>query len=299
MSVRNDSPTVQQSLAEHPEGALTRTLQSTSPGGLAHSALAALRRGETPTPESQASLDAVLTWREAWETWFESYVPWHTLVSRTDAAISTATEAKWRADVARSCVTWYGGPLGKLTEGDAAFRLRGAFAQHQGLVGADEETWQLAMLGAKTDVESHYDSSSRRPQQALDPRGLTYDDLPPFGHEDENDLPREPLIAASAKVNRKLGLVRAARRWATAVATPILAAESAARAAADAAVAAFAQADPLEMIGAEAIAALVEAHTEADSAGVRVHEHQADTVNAMRSLIEDTALRPAGVAVDL
>ena len=64
-----------QAVAEQPGGMLTSALQSESPDGLAHSAISALRRGGQPTPPAQASLDATLTWRDAWNRWHDAQGP--------------------------------------------------------------------------------------------------------------------------------------------------------------------------------------------------------------------------------
>ena len=127
-----------------------------------------------------------------------------------------------------------------------------------------------------------------RPTRRLRPR-----------RDDEEELPAEPLIAAWAKVNHEEGLLGAARRWATAAASPIYAAETAARAEADATRVAFDRADPVQIIGADSISALIEAHTAAASAGVRVTEHQAEAVTSMSPLIEDLTLAPPDVGLDL
>ena len=84
---------LEMALAESDGGIITRTLQSESPGGLAHSAIAALRRGVTPRQDAQEALDAVLEWREAWALWSAAYTPYHVLVSRRESAVRAANAA--------------------------------------------------------------------------------------------------------------------------------------------------------------------------------------------------------------
>ena len=282
-------PILDQAISERPGGAITKTLQSQSPGGLAHSAICALRRGDTPTPEAQSSLDATLAWREAWECWSDAYEPWHTMVSRLETAIMKTAEARRRSKAAQRCVAFYGGHLGDLAERDAALRLRGAFAQTRGIAGSESADWQDELALLRSEVRGRIDSN-----QIICPDGFLWGDLPP---SDSGRLPAEPLIAAWAQTQRRPGMRRAARRWATAVAQPYIEAEHACEAQRVIVDVKFHGADPVSVVGAEAIVALLAAGVVATAAGVRISPHQHDTIDAFRGGLAQRG--PAVRGVDL
>ena len=278
-------PVLDQAISERPGGAITKTLQSQSPGGLAHSAICALRRGDTPTPQAQTSLDATLAWREAWDRWSDAYEPWHTMVSRLETAIMEAAEARRRASAAQRCVAFYGGRLGDLAERDAALRLRGAFAQTRGIAGSEGADWQDELALLRSNVRGHIDSN-----QMICPDGFLWCDLPP---SDSGRLPAEPLIAAWSQTQRRPGMRRAARRWATAVAQPYIEAEHAYEAQRVIVDVKFHGSDPVSVVGADAVVALLAASVVATGAGVRIAPHQHDTIDAFRGALpqRDPAVR--------
>ena len=268
---------LRQALDEPKNGRLTPQLESESPHGLARSAISAIRRGEDPRPDAQASLDAVLAWRDAWAQWWTAQAPWHTMGSRQQAAERAAETASARAGTARSCLKWYGGQLGQLNEHDAALRLRGAFAQLNRLTNASPEAWLLELSDLRRSLAGHI-----APNQPIGPGGLRLNDLDGQAIE---DVPREPLIAAYANVYWLDGLSRAARRWATAVSRPLLSTETAAQAELALQTAQSVRADPAEIIGVEAIEAMLAAAGQAQAAGVRISESSSSTISQMQSVL--------------
>ena len=262
---------------------LLSAVQSQSPGGLAHSAISALRRGELPVPEAQASLDSTIEWRAAWDQWFDAAAPLHTALSQAQGAAREAAEARGRAGAARRCLGQLGGPLEGLDEPEAAKRLRGAYAQHAGLAGAEAQDWRyhLDTLRNRIALQVRFD-------EPLSPSGLLIGDLDRAAAEDRS-LPAEPLIASWIRFDGTDGLRRAARRWATAAAAPVFDAErAAARKEADAA-AELHSAAPVATVGREAADRILSAAEAADSPGVRLHPHQRQAVERFARMLADAA----------
>ena len=280
---RNQSPAAGRSarhrlvgmaVAEAGAGVVTRALQSESPDGLAHSAIAAHRRGDPPRQDAQRALDAVLAWRDAWDSWWVAYGPYHRLVSRHQAAASAAHAAAERAHTAREVLRWYGGPLGTLTERDAALRLRGAFAQKRGVAAGGSEAWQGELAAAASSVR--LSGSLPSWNGVISPDGRTVDDAA------RGRLDAGPLLAAWARLFGPPGMRRAARRWATAVADPILAAAPPVAAAAAEAERKLAATTVVETAGGDAVRQIIAAADRAEQAGVRIGSHQQGTVNYLK-----------------
>ena len=267
---------VAEALADHPGGSFVSQLQSESPDGLAHSAITALRRGDRPTDQAQASLDATVTWRGAWGRWWEAHGAWHGMRSRLQAAEGASGQARARADTARACLAWYGGEMGSLNESEAALRLRGAYAQAARITPTGPSVWRYEMDEIRSKLGAHVTAS-----QPISPTGLRVGDLDGMPSE---KLPVEPLVAAWVRtVASSRGLQRAARRWASAVCVPILAAEREADADAEDIRRRAAATDPVELIGEDAVNAMLTAAQAAQAAGVRVQPHQAAAISQMQA----------------
>ena len=251
--------------------ALTRQLQSESPQGLAHSAITAMRRGEDPSSEAQASLDAVVSWREAWGKWWEQQTPLHAMHSRHQAAQGDAERSQRSAGRARASLEWYGGPLGDLSEHEAGKRLRGAFAQHRRLVDATPERWHSEMQEVRSRLAGHVPSNL-----SIAPTGTKINDLDGMPAE---ELPREPLIAAYARVHHLSGIERAGRRWATAATKPILVKEAETHDTARATTRQMLETDPVDFIGREAVDEMLVAARTATAAGVRISTEAQGMIN--------------------
>ena len=278
-----------QALVEGPRGRLTADLQACSPSGLASAAISALHRGEEPPPRERASLDAALSWWEAWDSWDTAYARWSDIRSRTEATILGSAATRLRAETAHLCLAFYGGPLGDAAESDAALALRDAFAQQRG-VGSSDAADLRGMLPAMR----HEIRRDIREDEVISPDGLRFGDFTLAG---ARDLPVEPLVAAWAHAQPRRSLHRAARRWATAAAQPLLDAELVATEAAAAAASEFTSTDPVDVIGADAIAALLVAAEAADRDGVRLAGHQQDTVAAFRSAWSAARAPLAGIDI--
>ena len=266
---------VAQAVADQPGGLFVSQLQSESPDGLAHSAISALQRGDRPTDRAQASLDATVDWRVEWSRWHDAQSAWHSMQSRLQTAERSAGQARAHADQARACLAWYGGKLGSLSEHDAALRLRGAYAQTARITPTGPSVWQHEMHEIRSKLSAHVAADQR-----ISPAGLRVGDL---GGVPAEKLPVEPLVAAWARtVASSGGLQRAARRWATAACAPILAAEREAVAEAEDINRRSAAIDPVEMIGEDAVNAMLAAAQAAQAAGVRVQPHQTETISQMQ-----------------
>ena len=276
---------VEMAVAERPDGPVTKQLQAESPNGLAHSAISALRRGEQPSPEAQASLDAVLGWRDAWSVWWEAYSPYHGMRSRWQQAVNTAGDAHRRAETARSCVDWYGGKLGYLSAHDAGLRLRGAFAQRRGLAGGGSAAWRGELDEILSTLNRHHS-----PDVVIAPPGGRLGDYSSAELDaGPGAAPAEPLIAAWSRTFGTDGLRRAARRWASAAAAPLIEAETTTRAEASAARHEANSTSQLEVVGRDAVTHLLTAADAAASAAVRISDHQTDTINELRGLLVSAA----------
>ena len=272
------SPLLRMAVEDQSEAA-TRQLQSESPQGLAHSAITAMRRGEDPSPEAQASLDSVLSWRESWGKWWEQQAPLHAMHSRHQAAQGAAQRSERRAGRARASLEWYGGPLGDLSEHEAGKRLRGAFAQHRGLIDAPQERWHSGMQELRSRLTGRVPSNL-----SITPTGTKINDLDGVPAD---ELPREPLIAAYARVHQIAGIQRAAQRWATAVAKPIFAEEAETRDTARATTREMLETDPVDFIGREAVDEMLAAARTATAAGVRISTEAQGMINQFGSLTAD------------
>ena len=257
-----------------------RVLQSESPGGLAHSAIAAIRRGEEPAERAANSLAATLAWRSVRSDWWESYGPVHSLRARLDGASRRHDEAAERRARADRFVNICGGDRGDLDLETASLRLRGAFAQHMRLAGDPEADWEGVLGSILHDALSH-------PNAQAYPDGRVVADIDAEVRNDPTALRArhtEAIIALHVRSDpwRSPGMMRAVRRWATAHAESPRRRERDAAKELRAAERDLADADFIELVGTGNAETFVAAADKATAAGVRMNPNTLNMIDEAR-----------------
>ena len=282
-----NTPTILTEALANPGGLAERALQSESPDGLAHSAICAMRRGEAPTHQAKAALEATLEWRQAWERWWEHYAPWHEMESRAQSAVQNWETRRREAQIASQCVDFYGGPL-HLNDGPTAVtRMRGAFAQAKGLAGDPDADWESALESTLLHLPSGYPEVY---DAFVHPNGFIIDDLYDRVRGEGGASPvGDTIIAlwAHSHPNSSRRRRNMARRWATETAAPYLQAAREQKRITAGVLDEYVGTDFTDTVGADNIRKLCEAAEKAQDAGVRIADHQRTTLRQIERMSLD------------